>query len=136
MEDQDIHLVMQSFGRCTLTDDFLVTFYETLTRSSDEIAAMFAKTDMPSQRRLLKEGMIRLIAYASDNDFAVQRVKELGQSHSRTQLNVRPEMYEIWVDSLIEAIRQHDPECSDELKAAWRRIVAPGIAAMQELYSQ
>jgi hemoglobin-like flavoprotein len=135
MEGRDNYLVMQSFGRCTLNDDFLITFYDVLTQSSAEIKAMFAHTDMPRQRRLLKDALIHLISYAGGNEFSEKRVEELGESHSRTQLNVRPALYEIWVDSLVKAVRRHDDSFTAELDAAWRRIVAPGIAAMQARYA-
>jgi hemoglobin-like flavoprotein len=135
MENQDTRLVRQSFGRCTLNDDFLVTFYDLLTQSSGEIKAMFAHTDMPRQRQLLKGALIHLISYAGGNEFSRDRINELGESHSRTHLNVRPDLYEIWVDSLVNAVRRHDPNATPELEAAWRRIVAPGIALMQSRYS-
>ena len=134
MANQDIELVRQSFGRCTVTDEFLVTFYDVLTRSSDEIKTLFAQTDMPRQRRLLKEALIYLISYPAGNEFSRQRVIELGNSHSRAGLNVRPELYEIWVDSLIKSIRRHDEHFTPALDAAWRRILAPGIAAMIARY--
>jgi hemoglobin-like flavoprotein len=136
MDYQDTDIVRQSFGRCTLTDDFLVTFYDILTRSSDEIRILFAHTDMPRQRSLLKEGLIYLISYPTGNEFARNRVIELGNSHGRTNLNVRPEFYQIWVDSLIQAIHRHDANYGPDLDAAWRRVLAPGIAAMISLYDQ
>jgi len=134
MKSQETRRVMQSFGRCTITDDFLVTFYEFLTQSSEEIKDRFAHTDMPRQRRLLKEALIHLIAYASGNEFSRQRVTELGNSHCSVQLNVRPELYEVRVDSLVKSIRRHDAQCTPELEASWRNILAPGIAAMTALY--
>ncbi|MEX2287174.1 MAG: hypothetical protein WD648_08805, partial [Planctomycetaceae bacterium] len=128
MEKHDTEMVRTSFGRCTLTDEFLVTFYNILTHSSADVARMFAHTDMPRQRRLLKEALIYLISYPAGNEFSQQRVTELGNSHSRAGLNVRPELYEIWVDSLIKSIRRHDEQFSPALEAAWRRVLAPGIA--------
>lgn len=134
MENRDLQIVRQSFARCTLTDEFLVTFYDVLTGSSDEVRTMFMHTDMPRQQHLLKEALIYLIAYPGGNGFARQRVVELGISHSRAVLDVRPELYELWVDSLIKSVRRHDEHYTQELENAWRRIVAPGIAAMGSLY--
>lgn len=138
MDDQgdDNAIVRQSFARCTLTDQFLVTFYDILTRSSDDIRILFAHTDMPRQRKLLKEGLIYLISYPTGSEFARKRVTELGISHSRKCLNVRPEFYQNWVDSLMQAIQRHDSIYDAGLDAAWRRVLAPGIAAMAELYDQ
>jgi len=134
MNEGDSDSVRQSFSRCTLTDGFLVTFYEILASSSDEIRGRFAHTDMPRQRRLLKEALVYLISYPTGNAFAQSRVNELGNSHSRTNLNIRPEWYTIWVDSLMQAIRRYDAMYSPELDAAWRRVLAPGIAAMKSHY--
>lgn len=134
MENQDYLAVRQSFARCTLTDDFLVTFYGILTIASDEIKIMFAHTDMPRQRNLLKEALIYLISYPTGNAFSQQRVTELAMSHSRLGFNVRPELYVTWVDSLIESVRRHDQQFTTELGTAWRRVLAPGIAAMCARY--
>ena len=134
MESQDIQAVLQSFGRCTLSDDFLITFYDILTRSSNEIAAMFAHTDMRRQRGLLREALVHLISFNTGNDFATRRIAELTASHARDQLKVRPELYEIWIDSLVKAVRRHDAQCTPDLEAAWRRVAEPGIAAMRAGY--
>lgn len=136
MVNEDTQMVRQSFARCTLTDDFLITFYDVLTNASDEIKAMFAHTDMPRQRSLLKEALIYLISYPTGNEFSRQRVTELAKSHSRIGLNVRPELYEVWVNSLVKSIHQHDAQSTDALESAWRRVLAPGIAAMIAAYDR
>lgn len=134
MENQEYLIVRQSFARCTLKNDFLVTFYSILMGASDEIKTMFAHTDMPRQRSLLKEALIYLISFPTGNVFSQQRVTELAMSHSQIGLNVRPELYVTWVDSLIESVRRHDPQFTNELGAAWRQVLAPGIAAMVARY--
>jgi hemoglobin-like flavoprotein len=89
---------------------------------------------MRRQRQLLREALVHLIAYSTGNEFSRSRIAELAESHSRMQLNVRPELYEIWIDSLTKAVRRHDDQYTPDLEAAWRRVIAPGVEAIKAAY--
>ena len=45
-------------------------------------------------------------------------------------LAITPAMYAMWLDSLCEAVRRHDPEYSAELEQQWRVAMGSSIDAM------
>ena len=55
-------------------------------------------------------------------------IERLGRRHK--ELDVTPEMYTMWLDSLCEAIRKHDPEYTPELEQRWRQAMQKGIDVM------
>ena len=75
--------------------------------------------------------MIRL----GTGEAAAQRVIErVGESHSRNRLDIQPEFYTLWLDSLCETVKQHDPDYSAELEAQWREHMQPGITLVTSRY--
>ena len=131
----DYQLVRQSFQRCSaFGDEFFDSFYAHLVDRETAIGQMFAATDMHKQNQLIEEGIGQLIAFAEGNSESETRIRELGRSHGRHYINVPPEYYPLWVDSLMKAVKENDPQYSPELEAQWRKVVAPGIELMISLY--
>ena len=58
----------------------------------------------------------------------------LAELHSRSQLDIRPELYDQWLDCLVEAAGRHDPSFSPGVERAWRETLAVGIALMRSRY--
>lgn len=131
----DFDQVKASYARCSaLDDEFFDSFYANLVDRETEIGQMFAETDMQKQNELIEEGIRSLIAFAEGEAAAEKHIRELGTSHSRHFLNVRPEFYPLWVESLLEALSEHDPEFNADLAEDWRTALKPGIALMISLY--
>lgn len=111
-------------------DEFLDAFYEIFISKSDEIAVKFAHTDMQRQKKMLYQSLHHML------DFSVQRkaseeMRRTAERHSMSQTNVEPRLYDIWLDSLIEAVQSFDPRFTEEVDLAWRVVLAPGIAYMK-----
>lgn len=132
MESADTDRVFQSYGRCCKNELFFVDFYDCFMGSSPEIRSMFVDTDMKQQRHLLRNGIMQLILHA--RGMPETKLRALGQSHSRSGYNIRPDMYGVWLDALLETVRRHDPEYNDELAVAWRRALLPGIELIRSAY--
>ena len=131
----DFQQVKDSYARCSaLGDEFFDSFYANLVDRETEIGQMFAETDMQKQNELIEDGIRQLIAFAQGSADAELRIRELGESHDRRSIDVRPEFYPLWVESLMKAVEEHDAQFSPDLEAEWRSILAPGIALMISLY--
>lgn len=128
----DTDLVFQSYGRCCRNDDFFVDFYDSFMASSDAIRSRFSDTDMAAQRHLLRNGIMQLILVA--RGMPDRKLRALGESHSRANLNIQPEWYELWLESLLKTVRQHDPEYTPDLREAWREVLKPGIQLISGAY--
>lgn len=125
-------LVFQSYGRCCNRDEFFVDFYEYFMSSSEEIKKRFVNTDMAAQRHLLRNGVLQLILTA--RGMSDRKLKALGESHSRTNYNIQPEWYSLWLDALMKTVRRHDPEYTKDLETAWKEVLTPGIELIRGAY--
>lgn len=124
--------VMQSYGRCCASPSFFDDFYKTFLNSSPAIREKFVKTDMAAQKHLLRAGILNLVLFA--RGMPETKLRALGESHSRTGFNIRPELYDIWLDSLLQTIRQHDPELEPADLLAWQETLGKGIDVIKSHY--
>ena len=61
---------------------------------------------------------------------------QIGAQHSKRVLNIEPQMYDDWLDSLVETVRAFDPKFYDDVELAWRMSMAAGIAFMRFHYGR
>jgi hemoglobin-like flavoprotein len=119
--------VKASFDRCGESDGFYDTFYDTFLAKSPDIPALFAHTDFTKQKLLLKATIAIMVRHRIDDERARQVLAQVAQTHNRSRQNINPELYRLWLDSLCETVRQHDPEFSPALEAQWRERMQEGI---------
>ena len=112
---------------------FIRDFYATFLGASPTIAEKFAATDMSAQRTMLHDSLLLLIEF-NRTRVPTTRLQQLAHIHSRTGQDIAPELYEVWLDSLIAAVGSHDPEFDDDVELAWRITLAPGICFMSFAY--
>ena len=134
MDAKLLELVSQSYGRCCVSEGFFDSFYGIFLSKSPELRKLFEKTDMTKQKALLREGIAFLTSFAKGSSVAARKIESLGESHSAGRLNVAPDMYPIWVESLLEAIQKHDKKYDANLERAWRTVLSAGISKMAERY--
>ncbi len=119
--DKDDLSVRASYLRCCVSEGFFETFYESFLASSPAVAEKFAETDLDEQKRVLKESIFRMVLDTEEGEREREEVARIGESHSRRGRHIEPELYGLWLDSLCQAIEQHDPSYTQELEALWRR---------------
>ncbi|MBV2133898.1 globin [Pseudomonas sp. MAP12] len=124
--------VMQSYGRCCASPNFFDTFYQHFLASSPAIRDKFTKTNMVAQKQLLRAGILNLVLYA--RGMSDTKLRALGQSHSREGLDIRPELYDLWLDSLLLAVKEHDKDADTDILAAWREVLGKGINLIKSFY--
>ena len=132
--DRAAELFNDSLERCTARDEFLDRFYDLFLASSREVAEKFRQTDFPKQKRMLKASLYMMILMADGKTEIQGDLQRIAKRHSRTDLDIRPELYMLWLDCLIQAAREFDPRFTPETEMAWRRIMERGIAFMQSHY--
>lgn len=126
--------VKSSFERCEKTGDFADTFYGVFLNTTEEVAAMFAETDFKKQRKLLRATVFMMVKQDVSEPQAAEALERIGRSHSKQKLDVRPELYEIWLDSLCATVKKLDPQWTEQLEADWREQMRPGITLITSLY--
>ena len=75
-----------------------------------------------------------LVKFSTGNEHVLAAVEKLGETHSRQGHDIKPQFYELWLDSLCETLEEHDPEFSPELEATWRGEMRNGIKLIISQY--
>jgi hypothetical protein len=57
--------------------------------------------------------------------------RHVAMRHSSKERDIAPELYEEWLESLVETVREFDLEFTDEVELSWRVVLSPGIAYMK-----
>ncbi|BAP78188.1 globin [Pseudomonas sp. MT-1] len=129
---KDTNRVMQSYGRCCASAAFFDEFYATFLASSPAVRDKFVKTDMVAQKQLLRAGILNLVMFA--RGMPDTKLQALGKSHSRAHLDIRPELYDLWIAALIKTIRQHDRQLEQLDLEAWQVVLNKGIDVIKSHY--
>ena len=114
---------------------FFDFFYENFMASSPEVAAAFRNTDMSKQKNMLKKSLLYSINFITNkNNF--ESMERIAHTHSKKNYDIKPYLYDLWMDSMIAAVKQFDAQFSDEVELAWRLAFAPGITYMKFMYDK
>ena len=114
-----------SYYRCRRDERFLDTFYDTFLAKSPAVAQLFAKTDFKLQKLMLRQSLLEMLCFDREMSGTHEEIERLGLRHR--ELRVQPEMYEMWLDSLCEAIKKHDPSHTPALEQLWRQAALKSI---------
>ena len=126
--------VKQSFARCGESDGFYDTFYEVFLAKSPEIPLLFAQTDFKKQKQLLKATITIMVRHRVQEEKSRTVLEKVGHTHRRAGHNIRPALYALWLESLCETVRRHDPDFSPTLEEQWRQRMQEGIAVITAMY--
>lgn len=124
--------VMQSYGRCCANPAFFDDFYQHFLASSPAIDDKFAHTDMAAQKRLLRQGILNLVMHA--RGMPDTKLRALGCTHARTAMDIRPELYDLWLESLLKTIMVHDSQADAATLQSWREVLVKGISVIKAGY--
>ena len=128
----DTHEIFNdSYARCQRNQQFFFLFYRHFWSQDPRFADIFEGVDMERQIRMLKLS-ISMIMLASTSEQARESIRRYGKAHGPEGVGVKPEDFELWLDSLLETVRVCDPKFNDEIALAWRRCFNAGIAIMKE----
>lgn len=122
-------VVRASFCRCDQNLEFIEHFYQRFLESSPRVAQFFVGVDMDHQAVMMRASLEVMLQGV--NETTRPQLEQLRQVHEKVQGGVPHELYECWLESLIEAVEALDPRCDEALKAAWRRVLEPGVRFMQ-----
>lgn len=122
-------------GNGAYNHEFIGRFYELFVGRSHRIADMFKDTDMAAQHAMLHDSLSFLADYALSGKAGPQ-LQNIARVHGRSRRNIPPELYDAWLDSLVEAVSEFDPEFNEEVELAWRLALIPGITYMKFMHQR
>jgi len=127
---------LASLKRCLAAPGFLAGFYDRFLTSSNEVREKFRGVDMQQQARVLEDSLyvVAVAVQGEEGSLARGDLPRIAERHSRRDLDVHPELYDLWVRCLVEAARDHDPQWSDDVATSWRETLAFGVEYMRRRY--
>lgn len=135
MDKDTVRLVKRSFSRSFIGDKNLIDdFYELFLNSHPDIAIKFQNTDFANQKLLLRQGINCMIMFAEGvfaGDFCLGEIKV---SHNKKHLNIHPDYYPYWKNSLLTALEKNDPQYNEELQQLWSQVIDTGIKHITDGY--
>jgi hemoglobin-like flavoprotein len=136
MDPEQVETFRASLKRCLAAPGFLESFYESFIASSEEVREKFKYTEMKRQARVLEDSLYVLATAVQGEENSPARgiLPRIAARHSRQDLDIRPELYDLWLTCLLDATRRYDPEFTPEIEAAWRSALGWGIEYMRSRY--
>jgi hemoglobin-like flavoprotein len=130
----ELDLFHDSLSGCARDPRFLERFYELFLASSAEVRYKFRGTDFPKQRRILKGSLYMMLQAAEDEPEGQAHLERIAARHSKRDLDILPHLYNLWLDTLVQAVQEYDPKCTAETERVWRQVMEQGIAFMKARY--
>ena len=115
--------------------DFIQRFYEIFLSSSPEVAKKFEQTDMEVQKGLLRQSVSFMLSFSTTLQSSAH-MKSIARRHSKSQVDIPPELYDLWLNCFLITVKEFDAEFDLEIELAWTVILSPGIAYMKYHYDK
>jgi hypothetical protein len=116
IEEDILHDVQQSFGRCAIHGTFFDRFCTNYKTANVPLPSFFGR-----QQKFLKEDLAKLVMCAGDADFASRP--------GAVALNVPPQLSKFWIEALMMTVREFDEKFTPELERKWRTVLQRGLAS-------
>jgi len=133
----EIELFNDSLARCLRGGQFFQRFYELFLASAEEVRVKFGTTDFRRQRRMLQTSFYMLVEYMAlgwpECEAYLERIAAAHGKHGR---DIPPHLYDLWLESLLRAVKECDDRCSTEVEAAWRYVMGAGILFLKARYDR
>ncbi|MDA0578312.1 MAG: globin [Verrucomicrobia bacterium] len=134
LDEATIETFQGSFRRCQTASGFFALFYDKFLATSPEVAAHFRNTDLRKQSMVIQASFQMMLLAAMKNGAATTYLHNIAERHSRQQLNIRPALYDLWLQSLLATVAETDVEFDQRVEDAWMAVLEPGIAYMKSRY--
>lgn len=130
-DHEAMEVAKASYERCRESDAFFRSFYDNFFATCPPAEPMFANTDFDRQIRLLRHAIGLLLIFPIQARAEPTILTRVAERHSRSDLDVPPELYGDFVEALIDTVAEYDPAFTPDVGDAWRRAIAQGVAYMQ-----
>jgi hemoglobin-like flavoprotein len=136
MASPPVETFLSSLRRCLAEPAFLEEFYDRFMDSSEEVREKFRGTDMKRQARVLADSLyvVAVAVQGEEGSVARSALPGIAERHSRRDRDIRPELYDLWIECLVETARARDLQFGPDVEAAWRHTLAFGADYMKQRY--
>jgi hemoglobin-like flavoprotein len=114
---------------------FFNKFYERFTSASPDVMKKFQNTDMHKQKRVLQRSLYHMLDFYV-NKQATDYMRGIADIHSKKEKDISPQLYDLWLESLVATVRELDPKYDQDVGLAWKMVMSIGIAYMRDMYDR
>ena len=130
ISEEDFVVFHESLDRASSSGNLMDVFYYGFIASSIDVEKIFKDTDMDRLKRKLKSSLHMMTMLVDNEPGTEMYLGHLARVHDR--YSIPPEMFNVWMDLLIEAVRVCDEEFDDKTETVWREVIGRGIAIMTQ----
>jgi hemoglobin-like flavoprotein len=135
MDESFLEVVDQSLQRCTTQPQFLDLFYRKFLAASPKVREKFETTDFRHQKRALRASLHLMLIAAQEEEKGPERyLRDLAHLHGAQGFDIGAELYDLWLDCLLETVAETDPQFEQGVRDAWERVMMVGIRYMCTRY--
>jgi len=114
---------------------FVSAFYARLMQSSDAIRQRFEHIDLEAQADILAHSIVMSFLFVDkSHQVAARSLDKVRESHNRDNLNIPPELYDIWLTCMIDTVANCDPHAEEALLRDWHTVMSVAINHIREGY--
>jgi hemoglobin-like flavoprotein len=106
---------------------FFAAFYRHFLEDPG-VADTFSGTDMARQVAMLRKSFFHLITFYLSHEPTAELTR-IAQLHHR--IGIDPGFYDLWLDALLNAVAEFDPDYDPATELSWRLALTPGITYMR-----
>ncbi|MCO4782651.1 MAG: globin [Candidatus Cloacimonetes bacterium] len=113
----------------TNNKQFISCFYHYLIANSEEITQIFVNSKIQEPEKLLHTSILYIVTFSTAKlpEKSLQRVKTIHE-----KLNISDDHFNLWMESLICAVKVWDPKFSPEVETAWLKTFKLGLDFMKK----
>tara|TARA_B110000305_G_C19364314_1_gene601091 strand:- start:28 stop:432 length:405 start_codon:yes stop_codon:yes gene_type:complete len=130
MKKNNYKIFNDSFERCVNDVTFIDHFYRLFIDSSDEIRQKFKNTEMALQ----KEMLLKSLSYIMMANKRPDILSKIATRHDSKNLDIEPQLYENWLNCMVEAVKLTDKRFDEDVEESWRAVMQLGIDYMVSKY--
>jgi hemoglobin-like flavoprotein len=116
-----------SYCRCCAQGPFADLFYANFI-AKPGVSEAFAAVQMDRQAEVLEHALKIIFTSGLDSDAGRETFSRIARKHSRIDLSG---LYEVFVDTIVDTVRQQDPECTPEVEQAWTKMLGEFIERLK-----
>lgn len=130
---RNLDRLLRSYSRISNDSEFYNEFYMDLTQNV-QILEHFRGISRARRSFFLKTALPTLLLNVMGSHVAEKRMSSLAEKHARNRLNVDPDLYEFWHDTLIALLPKYDDDFDEELESLWSSAIRKGIKMFTEAH--
>ncbi len=120
-----------SLRRCLDNPDFLQFFVDDLMHHQPDMLPLVSRLGHKGLQTVICKGLTTFLLDAAHHSHAHQTLARLKERHGPDGLNIRKEWFDQFHQSLLRAMREHDPEFNASLDKHWDHVLKNGIDQMR-----